>query len=210
MPKEYDTKVTTFGELKPGDKIIGADGEPVEVTDVYDKHYPERMYEIEMEDGEIIRASGNHLWYCETEKDLEERDEYFELAKEVLSELEIPNKKDVDIPYPLEDIIKMFGESIKTQTFLIKACKSLGYSGYTPHYIIEDFRGTIDQYDYKYEIKNYSYNNLIDFLLKLKEAVLHDKGYFYFGEVRTTDEIAEIMSKGMDVNIPHKKDIMSK
>ena len=46
MPKEYDTKVTTFGELKPGDKIIGADGEPVEVTDVYDKHYPERMYEM--------------------------------------------------------------------------------------------------------------------------------------------------------------------
>lgn len=60
-----------FDELQPGDYVIGSDGKPVPVTAVYDQHIPEVMWEIETEDGEIIQASGNHLWYCETRLDWE-------------------------------------------------------------------------------------------------------------------------------------------
>lgn len=64
------TTVTTFGELEEGDWILGPDGKPVQVIKAYDPHVPERMYEIEFEDGTVIQASGNHLWYIEPESDV--------------------------------------------------------------------------------------------------------------------------------------------
>lgn len=67
-PFEYEVK--NFGDLVEGDYIQGPDGSPVEITSVYEKHIPETMYEIEIEDGNKIKVSGNHLWYVETENNL--------------------------------------------------------------------------------------------------------------------------------------------
>lgn len=61
--------VKKFGDLKPGDVIRGSDGREVVVTRAYDAHMPERMFEIELENGSTIKASGNHLWYVETSFD---------------------------------------------------------------------------------------------------------------------------------------------
>ena len=58
-----------FGDLKPGDVIVGKNGEPTTVVEVYDEHIPERMFEIEMDNGTTIKASGNHMWYVETDFD---------------------------------------------------------------------------------------------------------------------------------------------
>lgn len=58
-----------FGDLVPGDVIRGADGREVKVVAAHDWHVPQTMYELELEDGSIIKASGNHLWYVETEFD---------------------------------------------------------------------------------------------------------------------------------------------
>lgn len=58
-----------FGDLVPGDIIRGADGREVKVVAAHDWHIPDTMYELEREDGSIIKASGNHLWYIETEFD---------------------------------------------------------------------------------------------------------------------------------------------
>lgn len=201
---EYKKELTTFGELKPGDKIIGANGEPVEVTAVYDKHIPKSMYEIEMEDGEIVQCSGNHLWYCETSLDNKNKEEYKELAKEVLSTFEIPEKLEEDELFALADVVKIFGEDIKTMLFIEKVCKSLGYSSYSPHLIYSDKMKVADKRE---AVLNYSYNDLIDFLHKMKLSILENKGYFYFGEVRMTSHIFELIEKGEKINIPHKSDI---
>jgi hypothetical protein len=63
--------VKKFGDLQPGDFVLGSNGEPVEVVAAYDEHLPETMWEIELDDGVFIKTSGNHLWYCETRLDWE-------------------------------------------------------------------------------------------------------------------------------------------
>lgn len=61
--------IKDFGDLEPGDLILGSDGKPVEVLKVYEEHLPETMWEIEVEDGSTMKVSGNHLWYVETNHD---------------------------------------------------------------------------------------------------------------------------------------------
>lgn len=195
------TELVQFGDLKPGDKIIGADGQPVTVTNVYEKHFPDKMYEIEMEDGEVVQASGNHLWYCESEQDFKFKDEYMRLAKVFFKNKTIP-KKEEDEPFTtLNEMITLFGNEIDTNLFIEKVCRSLGYSRVGPHVIVED------KYMVKETVQYYSYNDLIDFLNEMKGAVLDNKGYFFFGEVRTTEEIAQLMEKGVEINIPTRKEI---
>lgn len=63
--------IKNFGDLEPGDVILGGDGEPVTVVQAYEPHLPETMWELELENGETIKASGNHLFYVETPWDWE-------------------------------------------------------------------------------------------------------------------------------------------
>lgn len=205
MKKEnqYKTEIKEFGNLKPGDRIIGSDGQLVTVTDVYEKHIPKTMFEIEMEDGEVIQASGNHLWYCETNIDKKNKDEYRRLAEYFFANNEIPSKLEEDELFPLQDMIRIFGSDVNVIMFAEKVCKSLGYSFYTPHLMYDDKLKVASR---KEIILNYSFNDFIDFLCKMKEALIDGKGRFYFGEVRTTEQIASLIGKGAEVNIPHKKD----
>ena len=55
-------------------------------------------------------------------------------------------------------------------------------------------------------VYNYSFNDLIDFLHKMKLA-LNNQGYFFFGEVRTSEEIFDLMNKGVSVSIPTRQEI---
>ena len=161
------TKVVKFGDLKPGDKLVGSDGEITEVVKVYDKHIPEKMYEIEMEDGEVIQASGNHLWYCETNSDELGKEMYRQIASEYFENNEIPEKLVEDHHFPLELITTMFGDNINTRIFIEKASRSLGHASMTPHImLINKLKDQVTE-----EILNYSYNNLIDFLYKMKERL---------------------------------------
>lgn len=203
--KDYKTELKEFGDLVPGDKIIGADGSPVTVTASYEKHIPEKMYEIEMEDGEVVQASGNHLWYCETELDEKNKDYYEKIAREYFDNHEIPDKLDEDELFPIQDMILIFGDEVNTILFIELACKSLGYTSYTPHLMYDD---KMKIAGHKEAVFNYSYNDLIDFLNKMKSSIIDKKGYFYYGQVRTTDEIFDLINKGLDVNIPHKSDVI--
>jgi len=208
--KAYKTKTTTIGDLKPGDKIIGSEDEPIEVTDVYEKHFPKKMYEIEMEDGEVVQASGNHLWYSESEQDIKYKEEYLRLAKVYFENYAIPEKLREDEHYSLNEMIIIFDDKdkIDTKLFIEKACRSLGHSSVTPHLILNDKLSIKKKEDYmEIEVSNYSYNNLIDFLHKMKKAVLENKGYFYFGEVRTTEEIFSLINNGTEINIPYKDEV---
>lgn len=198
-----DYEIVKFGNLKEGDKLVGSNNELVEVNKVYQKHIPHKMFEIEMEDGAVIKASGNHLWYCETDTDLNGREEYLKLAQEFFKNNEIPQEVDGNPYYSLYEMVNIFGDNIKTQLFIERACRSLGYSSFTPHIILEDLKKTSNEIIY-----NYDYNDLIKFLQIMKESVLNDKGYFYYGEVRTTEEIAElIINHNINVNIPHKSEM---
>lgn len=53
---------TTMGELVEGDLVYGADGQSYPVVEVFPVTELEDCYEIEFDDGNIIIASGSHLW----------------------------------------------------------------------------------------------------------------------------------------------------
>ena len=195
MKDKYE--IVDFGDLRPGDKLVGSDGELTQITDVYDKHLPDKMYEIVMEDGEVVKASGEHLWYCETEIDKNNKDLYKQMAEVFFENNVISSHLEEDEYYELSEITTLFGESIANRVFIERVCHSLGYASYQIEKV-KDGREFFSRIVYKY-----SYNNLIDFLHKMKSSVIDGEGYFYFGEVRTTDKIFEIISYDRDVFIPH-------
>lgn len=199
-------KVKKFGELEVGDKLVSSTGEVTTVTNVYDKHIPDRMYEIVMDDGSIVKASGNHLWYCESDIDLKEKESYMELAKEYFSKHEIPQKREDNPHYPMHILVSQFDDDVNTMLFIERAAKSLGYSSSTPHIVLDGYIDRHDEVLSETLVYRYSYNDLIDFLHDMKNAI-NGEGYFYFGKVRTTDEIYELKRYNINVNIPTKGEI---
>jgi hypothetical protein len=53
---------TTMGELRDGDMVFGADGQPCKVLKAHDVLLGEPCYEVELDDGTVIVASADHLW----------------------------------------------------------------------------------------------------------------------------------------------------
>lgn len=49
------------GDLRTGDMVTGSDGQPTIVTGVYPQGR-KRVYEVEFNDGSVIRAGAEHLW----------------------------------------------------------------------------------------------------------------------------------------------------
>ena len=59
------TGVKCFGDLKVGDKIIGSDGKPCNITGVYPQGVKD-IYKITFNDGYHITTDGSHLWTVST------------------------------------------------------------------------------------------------------------------------------------------------
>lgn len=57
---------TTMGELEIGDRVIGSDGDPCNVTFVTEIQYGRECYEVEFNDGTVIVADADHQWTVET------------------------------------------------------------------------------------------------------------------------------------------------
>lgn len=129
-------KLTTFGNLQPGDVVLGPDGEEVVVRAAYEPHLPERMYELEFDDGTILKASGNHLWYIKPQSDLLEHSSRLSSAKCLLKSKEwreeaIAVAEGVE-PYEigLEDLMEFFNfiEDYDQRYFLLlRVAESIGH-----------------------------------------------------------------------------------
>ena len=53
---------TTMGEVRVGDRLLGADGHPVAVVAATEVMHGRPSYEVEFSDGEVIVADGQHQW----------------------------------------------------------------------------------------------------------------------------------------------------
>lgn len=60
----------SFSDLQAGDYVLDQNGQPVEIVEIHEEYLPEEIFELEFDTGLKIKASGNHLWYFETENDL--------------------------------------------------------------------------------------------------------------------------------------------
>lgn len=195
-------------DVKVGDKIIGSDGKPVVVTHVFDSYIPDKMYSMKMTNGEVVECSANHLWYCETNEDRLEKKTYYKLAKYYFRHNKIPDYDMLMPAYPFDMIADKFTNDPKSKLLIEHAALSLGPVYQVPNVIFDGMK-----YIKEVKLYTYSFNDLIDFLKGLQRVVKHDKSqYFYFGKVRETDSIAEIIKKDgiiNDVNIPEKGDIIN-
>ncbi|WP_026403969.1 replicative DNA helicase [Actinomadura rifamycini] len=61
-PLPTPTGWTTMGEVRVGDRLIGADGEPTRVVAATDVMRDRPCYEVEFSDGEVIVADAGHQW----------------------------------------------------------------------------------------------------------------------------------------------------
>lgn len=71
-----DTKIPTpdgwrtISEIHPGDYVFGKNGQPVKVC-VESEIFHKPMYEVAFEDGEVVKASADHVWTVQTKKSRE-------------------------------------------------------------------------------------------------------------------------------------------
>lgn len=67
--KKYKKEVVNFEDLKESDFVLSSSNEPTAISEAYEEHIPETMFELTTDSGETIKASGNHLWYAITNND---------------------------------------------------------------------------------------------------------------------------------------------
>jgi replicative DNA helicase len=63
---------TTMGEVRVGDQLLGADGQPTQVVAATDVMQGRPCYEVEFDDGDVIVADENHQWLTWNPQDLGE------------------------------------------------------------------------------------------------------------------------------------------
>lgn len=57
---------TTMGDVKAGDRLLGADGKPTTVVHAFDVLHDRPCFEVEFSDGSVIVADADHLWQTTT------------------------------------------------------------------------------------------------------------------------------------------------
>lgn len=73
-PLPTPTGWTTMGEVKAGDQLIGADGNPTTITAATDILHGRPCYELEFSDGSTIIADAEHQWVTHTRKERRTKD----------------------------------------------------------------------------------------------------------------------------------------
>lgn len=132
-----DYELKEFGELEAGNVILGHEGQPVTIKAAYEPHVPEKMYEIEVEDGTFIEASGNHLWYIEPDSDKFAHSARLQKAKKLLSvnkewSVEALVVATAEEPYEIgmEDLMEFFDfitDPNERYYFLLRIAESMGH-----------------------------------------------------------------------------------
>ena len=131
------TEVVNFGDLKVGDQVLHPLGFPTTVTQAYDTHIPDSMYELEMENGQIIRASGNHLWYIEPLVDRNGHRRRIKEAAKLLKKLDpvviegLEGLAKEEAPYEVTlpevlEILESLGNLERVQKFASRVVASVG------------------------------------------------------------------------------------
>ncbi|WP_432982523.1 replicative DNA helicase [Dactylosporangium sp. CA-233914] len=57
---------TTMGEVRAGDRLLGADGRPTTIVNAFDVLHDRPCFEVEFSDGSVIIADAEHLWTTTT------------------------------------------------------------------------------------------------------------------------------------------------
>ncbi len=186
-----------FGDLQPGDVLVGS-GEPVTVVKAYEEHIPETMWEIEIDDGTIVKASGNHLWYCESRLDWElhslRKKDGKRLLKDVtpqaLALLEETATKEESVETRLIDMVILL-QAVRNQELLNaveRVADSIGHVAENSM-SFEDISGEGEEEEH---IRSYDAKLFAQQLLSLTGKRKYKKYKLIVGSIMTTDAMMEL------------------
>lgn len=191
--------VKNFGDVEPGDWVLGSDGQPVEVTRVHDVHTPESMWEIELNDGTVVKASGNHLWYCETKLDWElhalrkkESRKALEsvITPQILKLLDEASKKEELVETSMADMVTLLQAATHPEILdvVVRVAESLGHVAEqtTTFDVLDD-----DEIEPEM-IRMYDARSFASQLLALTGLRPYRKIPIIVGSVMTTDAMMEL------------------
>lgn len=188
-----------FGDLREGDYVMGSHGEPVRVNKVYEEHLPETMWELENDQGDLIRVSGNHLWYCESELDwalhMERRRIGRKLFKnaprETFDLLEEAANKEEPVETRLIDMISLLkAEGNKEFTSaIVRVASSIGHVA-EETITYEDLSGAGREDKH---VRSYDARRFAQQLLALSGQRKYRRSYkLIVGSVMTTEQMLEV------------------
>lgn len=198
-----------FGELEVGDMLVGSDGKPTTITDVYDVHIPESMYRLEFDTGDVIEASGNHLWYVETSLDRALHRTRVKSARKLLKnildkEKECDLLKVAELQQPAEttlaDMVAIIGHENDAIVHLCtRVAESIGH-------IAEETTTHVDMLTnepaHQVSINVYDARLFCQQILALAYRKYARKWPVVVGQVLTTEALTNL---SMDVNFPDVK-----
>lgn len=126
--------IKRFKDLKIGDWLKGADGNPVQITQVFEEHVPQDSFIVTAENGETITVSGNHLFYVITETDqLYHRTRLSESAKalknlppEVVKALEAMAETNKEHETTINEMRDLLGDSLPVRDVVDRVALAIG------------------------------------------------------------------------------------
>lgn len=202
-------EIKRFGDLQEGDVILGPDGEHLTVSRAYEEHIPESMFELTAENGEVIEASGSHLWYVESEFDVSFHRERLKTAKKVLRKL----------PSEMIELLEEYSQdrddelAMSMGVLLEKLALEDSHEGFNVVMRVAESLGPIEELSYTgvdlgdstqiegNDVPIYDGRLMAQQLLSLTGPRKYRKKWpVIVGRVIRTEEIAEL---GCEVSIPH-------
>ena len=101
-----DGSVKINKDIIAGDMVIGSDGQPTEVLEAHPIQLPKRAFKIVFENGDVIRAGGEHLWTVAIrdkkktypEMEILPTERIFEVLSDGQHSAVVPRVKAVDYP----------------------------------------------------------------------------------------------------------------
>lgn len=188
-------------DLNVGDLLVGARGEPVEVTHLFPIETPNKMYRITLEDGSTVDCSGDHLWYAETTEDRSEAK--VKSLKDFLNNYELAEVlRDGEGCGTIEEIGDYLGDDENERICITHIMKGLGHvievnfqdpkqdkTGLSHYEKYADDHGIVRLYDLHAVIKR---------IYDLKEQ--NAKGEdIMLGQVYTTQDLLDKIQEGQEI-----------
>lgn len=203
-------EIKTFGELQVGDYVLGSGGTPTKVTEVYPSFHSTEMYRLEFEGGKVINASGNHLWYIETDISRSMHRGRVKQARRLLKDMVDPEKEQellslAELPVPAEvslvDMIAIMGAyEADREEILVRIAESIGHIAEenTEHRDL-----LTDEVAFSSTMRIYDARQFAQQLLGLFDKKYEKRWSIVVGQVVTTETLVHL---DVEVNIPEIKE----
>lgn len=206
LPGEWGTK--RFGDLQEGDLIEGMNG-PVQVMSVYEEHVPASMYRVEFDNGAVIDASGNHLWYVESSFDRKLHKERLKEAKQLLASVNETRiatltkmaefSEDQAAPITLSEMGHLVFGSVdeRQHRLLVRVARSIGHVAEINTLFQDMYEGEIEP-ELTTTVREYDSRLFAQQVLALRDSKMAERWPVVKGQVLTTEEILDQQDAGLE------------